>query len=72
MYSQRLPEESTRIGIQALRLLYPVPVVSGGSVGGRDAAVEPTRMYLRRLPEETAGIGIQALRVQLAMSVPLP
>jgi len=26
--------------------------LSGGNVGGTDAAVEPTRMYLRRFPEE--------------------
>jgi hypothetical protein len=30
--------------------------VSGGNVGGREAAVEPTRMYLRRFLEEIPDI----------------
>jgi len=30
--------------------------VSGRNVGGREAAVEPTRMYLRRFPEEIPDI----------------
>ncbi len=30
--------------------------VCGGNVGGREAAVEPTRMYLRRFPEEIPDI----------------
>jgi hypothetical protein len=42
MYSRRLPEGIAGIGIQALWLIKPIPVVSEGSVGGRDAAVEPT------------------------------
>jgi len=35
----------------------PLLAVSGGNVGGRDAAVEPTGMYSRRFPEETANSG---------------
>jgi hypothetical protein len=34
-----------------------MPVVSGGNVGGKDAAVEPAGKYLRRFLEEITGIG---------------
>jgi hypothetical protein len=33
-----------------------MPGVSGGNVGGREAAVEPTGMYSRRFPEEASDI----------------
>jgi hypothetical protein len=36
--------------------LKVIPVVSGGNVGGRDAAVEPTGTCARRFPEEMTGI----------------
>ncbi|NNJ97131.1 MAG: hypothetical protein HKP12_08220 [Gammaproteobacteria bacterium] len=38
-------------------LLKPIRVVSGGNVGGRDAAVEPTGTYSRRFPEEITRVG---------------
>ena len=38
-------------------LLKPIRVASGGNVGGREAAVEPTRTYSRRFPEEVTRVG---------------
>jgi hypothetical protein len=38
-------------------LLKPIRVASGGNVGGREAAVEPTRTYSRRFPEEATCVG---------------
>ena len=38
-------------------LLKPIRVVSGGNVGARDGAVEPTGTYSRRFPEEMTRIG---------------
>ena len=35
----------------------PIWVVSGGNVGGTDAAVEPTRTYSRHFPKEISRIG---------------
>jgi hypothetical protein len=34
-----------------------MPIVSGGNVGGREAAVEPPGKDSRRFPEDTTGIG---------------
>jgi hypothetical protein len=52
------------VAIQHLFISTAKPLmsgVSGGNVGGRDAAVEPTGMYSRRFPEE-----IPAIRDDLA------
>ena len=38
-------------------LLKPIRVASGGNVGGREAAVEPTRTYSRCFPEEVTRVG---------------
>ena len=38
-------------------LLKPIRVASGGNVGGRDGAVEPTRTYSRRFPDELTRVG---------------
>jgi hypothetical protein len=37
--------------------LKPIRVASGGNVGGREAAVEPTRTYSRRFPQEVTRVG---------------
>jgi hypothetical protein len=39
------------------RLPKPTRVASGGNVGGREAAVEPTRTYSRRFPQEVTRVG---------------
>ena len=43
-------------------LLKPTRVVSGGNVGARDGAVEPTGTYSRRFPEEITRIGLSKCR----------
>jgi hypothetical protein len=49
------PVVKTRPGAK-WHLLKLISVVSGGNVGGMDAAIEPTGTYSRRFPEEMIGI----------------
>ena len=49
---ERLPNRTKAVGY----LLQLIPVVSGGNVGGMDAAAEPTGTYSRRFAEEMIGI----------------